>query len=100
MGKASSLPNAADSDEYTVGPLVDVRGIQWKERYLVKWSGYPYEECAWEQKTNFTSPVYVSTRNTIGRQNFCIGSSGGLLFWIHLMCLCQPFLWRPHSDLG
>jgi transposase InsO family protein len=55
MGKASSLPNAADSDEYTVESLVDVRGIQGKERYLVKWSGYPYEECTWEPKANLTN---------------------------------------------
>ena len=33
MGKASSLPNAADSDEYTVESLVDVRGIQ-RERTI------------------------------------------------------------------
>ena len=55
MGKASSLPNAADSDEYTVESLVDVRGIQGKEQYLVKWSGYPYEECTWEPKANLTN---------------------------------------------
>jgi transposase InsO family protein len=55
MGKASSLPNAADSDEYTVESLVDVRGIHGKERYLVKWSGYPYEECTWEPKANLTN---------------------------------------------
>jgi hypothetical protein len=36
MCKASSLPNAADTDEYIVDSLVDVRGIQGKERYLVK----------------------------------------------------------------
>lgn len=55
MGKASSLPNAADSDEYTVESLVDVRGTKGKERYLVKWSGYPYEECTWEPKANLTN---------------------------------------------
>jgi len=55
IGKASPLPNAADADEYTVESLVDVRGIQGKERYLVKWSGYPYEECTWEPTTNLTN---------------------------------------------
>ena len=51
IDRASSLPNAADADEYTVESLVDVRGIQGKERYLVKWPGYPYEECTWEPTT-------------------------------------------------
>ena len=55
IDRASSLPNAADADEYTVESLVDVRGIQGKERYLVKWLGYPYEECTWEPTTNLTN---------------------------------------------
>jgi hypothetical protein len=41
--------------EYTVESLVDVRGIQGKERYLVKWSGYPYEECTWEPTADLTN---------------------------------------------
>jgi hypothetical protein len=66
VGKASSLPNAADNDEYTVESSVDVRGIQGKERYLVKWSGYRTRNVRGNQKpTSQTARKYCrdSTAN-------------------------------------
>ncbi|KIW12263.1 hypothetical protein PV08_09539 [Exophiala spinifera] len=46
-------PPEDDIDEYPVERILASRTIDRTSQYLVKWEGYPDEECTWEPEENF-----------------------------------------------
>jgi transposase InsO family protein len=46
------LPAATDSDEYEVEKILTRRGENDHLQYLIKWKGYPMDDCSWEPASN------------------------------------------------
>ena len=46
------LPAANDSDEYEVEKILTRRGENDHLQYLIKWKGYPMDDCSWEPASN------------------------------------------------
>ena len=43
---------ATDSDEYEVEKILTRRGENDHLQYLIKWKGYPMDDCSWEPASN------------------------------------------------
>ena len=46
------LPAATESDEYEVEKILTRRGEHDHLQYLIKWKGYPMDDCSWEPVSN------------------------------------------------
>ena len=46
------LPTATDSGEYEVEKILTRRGENDQLQYLIKWKGYPMDDCSWEPASN------------------------------------------------
>ena len=50
--RGTQLPNATDSGEYEVEKILTKRGEDNHIQYLIKWKGFPMEDCSWEPASN------------------------------------------------
>ena len=50
---------ATDSDEYEVEKILTRRGENDHLQYLIKWKGYPMDDCSWEPKSNLKNAKRV-----------------------------------------
>ena len=50
--RGKQLPDATDSGEYEVEKILTKRGENNHIQYLIKWKGYPMEDCSWEPASN------------------------------------------------
>ena len=50
--RGTQLPNATDSGEYEVEKILTKRGEENHIQYLIKWKGFPMEDCSWEPASN------------------------------------------------
>jgi len=50
----------AGGPQYVVERILAQRGTTRKRQYLVKWAGYPTEECSWEPKGNLHCPELLA----------------------------------------
>jgi hypothetical protein len=50
--RGKQLPDATDSGEYEVEKILTKRGETNHIQYLIKWKGYPMEDCSWEPASN------------------------------------------------
>ena len=48
----TQLPAATDSGEYEVEKILTRRGENDHLQYLIKWKGYPMDDCSWEPASN------------------------------------------------
>jgi hypothetical protein len=53
------LPAATDSDEYEVEKILTRRGENDHLQYLIKWKGYPMDDCSWEPASNLKNAKRV-----------------------------------------
>ena len=50
--RGTQLPVATDSGEYEVEKILTRRGEANHIQYLIKWKGFPMEDCSWEPESN------------------------------------------------
>lgn len=47
-------------DEYIVEKIVGKQVVGNEIQYLIKWAGYPMDECTWEVPENFRCPDLIA----------------------------------------
>ena len=53
--RGTQLPAALDSGEYEVEKILTRRGEDNHIQYLIKWKGFPHDDCSWEPASNLTN---------------------------------------------
>lgn len=64
------FPPAVEDGEYRVERILEVRGrVRGARLFLVKWFGYPYDECTWEPESNLSGCEDALALFLLSKQN-------------------------------